>query len=52
MTIDKVKKPKQKSWVPAVLIGMAIAYLFLVQYIPAINVFFLKLITSFLQCVS
>jgi sulfate transport system permease protein len=26
--------------VPAVLIGIAIAYLFLVQYIPAINVFF------------
>ncbi|MFM7364215.1 MAG: sulfate ABC transporter permease subunit CysW [Cuspidothrix sp.] len=40
MTIDKVKRPKQKSWVPAVLIGIAIAYLFLVQYIPAINVFF------------
>ena len=40
MTVDKVKKPTQKSWVPAVLIGIAIAYLFLVQYIPAINVFF------------
>jgi len=40
MTIDKVKKPKKQSWVPAVLIGVAIAYLFLVQYIPAINVFF------------
>lgn len=40
MTIDKVKKPKQKSWASAVLIGIAIAYLFLVQYIPAINVFF------------
>jgi sulfate/thiosulfate transport system permease protein len=40
MTIDKVKKPKKQSWVPAVLIGIAIAYLFLVQYIPAINVFF------------
>jgi sulfate transport system permease protein len=40
MTIDRAKKPKQKSWVPAVLIGIAIAYLFLVQYIPAINVFF------------
>ncbi|WP_375513541.1 sulfate ABC transporter permease subunit CysW [uncultured Nostoc sp.] len=34
-------KPKeQKSWVPIVLIGIAIAYLALVQYIPAINVFF------------
>ncbi|WP_375469108.1 sulfate ABC transporter permease subunit CysW [uncultured Nostoc sp.] len=33
-------KPKeQKSWVPIVLIGIAIAYLALVQYIPAINVF-------------
>ena len=33
-------KPKeQKSWVPIVLIGVAIAYLTLVQYIPAINVF-------------
>ncbi|MFM7407593.1 MAG: sulfate ABC transporter permease subunit CysW [Cuspidothrix sp.] len=40
MTIDKVKQPKQKSWVPAVLIAIAISYLFLVQYIPAINVFF------------
>jgi sulfate transport system permease protein len=40
MTIDKVKRPKKQSWVPAVLIGIAIAYLFLVQYIPAINVFF------------
>ncbi|MHC5612230.1 MAG: sulfate ABC transporter permease subunit CysW [Nostoc sp.] len=29
----------QKSWVPIVLIGIAIAYLALVQYIPAINVF-------------
>ncbi len=40
MTIDKIRKPKKQSWVPAVLIGIAIAYLFLVQYIPAINVFF------------
>ncbi|MBD2357309.1 sulfate ABC transporter permease subunit CysW [Tolypothrix sp. FACHB-123] len=33
-------KPKQtNSWVPALLIGIAIAYLALVQYIPAINVF-------------
>jgi len=40
MTIDKVKQPKKQSWVPPVLIGIAIAYLFLVQYIPAINVFF------------
>ncbi|MHC5598845.1 MAG: sulfate ABC transporter permease subunit CysW [Nostoc sp.] len=30
---------EQKSWVPIVLIGVAIAYLALVQYIPAINVF-------------
>ena len=40
MTIDKVKRPKKQSWVPAILIGIAITYLFLVQYIPAINVFF------------
>ena len=40
MTIDKIRKPKKQSWVPAILIGIAIAYLFLVQYIPAINVFF------------
>jgi sulfate/thiosulfate transport system permease protein len=40
MTIDKVRNPRKKSWVPALLIGIAIAYLFLVQYIPAINVFF------------
>ncbi|MBG1245278.1 sulfate ABC transporter permease subunit CysW [Nostoc sp. NZL] len=51
MTLDKpsfhssasdthTTKPKeQKSWVPIVLIGIAIAYLALVQYIPAINVF-------------
>ena len=40
MTIDKVKNLKKQSWVPAVLIGVAISSLFLVQYIPAINVFF------------
>ena len=40
MTIDKFKNPRKQSWVPAVLIGIAVAYLFLVQYIPAINVFF------------
>ncbi|MHC5722928.1 MAG: sulfate ABC transporter permease subunit CysW [Nostoc sp.] len=52
MTVDKpsfhssasdtdTAKPlkEQKSWVPIVLIGVAIAYLALVQYIPAINVF-------------
>jgi sulfate/thiosulfate transport system permease protein len=36
---DTAKPQEQKSWVPAVLIGIAIAYLALVQYIPAINVF-------------
>jgi sulfate transport system permease protein len=40
MTKDKRHKPQQQSWVPAVLIGIAIAYLTLVQYIPALNVFF------------
>ncbi|QFS46072.1 sulfate ABC transporter permease subunit CysW [Nostoc sphaeroides] len=51
MTVDKpsfhssasdtdIAKPKeQKSLVPILLIGIAIAYLALVQYIPAINVF-------------
>ncbi|MEH2389872.1 MAG: sulfate ABC transporter permease subunit CysW [Nostoc sp.] len=52
MTVDKpsfhssasdtdTAKPlkEQKSWVPIVLISIAIAYLALVQYIPAINVF-------------
>ncbi|MEH2366409.1 sulfate ABC transporter permease subunit CysW [Nostoc sp.] len=51
MTVDKpsfhssasdthtAKPQEQKSWVPIVLIGIAIAYLALVQYIPAINVF-------------
>ncbi|MBD2387310.1 sulfate ABC transporter permease subunit CysW [Cylindrospermum sp. FACHB-282] len=37
MTRDRAKQ--EQSWVPAVLIGIAIAYLALVQYIPAINVF-------------
>ncbi|MBW4677985.1 MAG: sulfate ABC transporter permease subunit CysW [Desmonostoc geniculatum HA4340-LM1] len=38
--IPYTPKPKeQKKWVPIVLIGIAIAYLTLVQYIPAINVF-------------
>ncbi|MEA5503910.1 sulfate ABC transporter permease subunit CysW [Halotia wernerae UHCC 0503] len=35
----KASPKQQKSWVPTVLIGIAIAYLALVQYIPAINVF-------------
>ncbi|MEH1789916.1 sulfate ABC transporter permease subunit CysW [Nostoc sp.] len=45
MTLDKpsfqstAKSKEQNSWVPIVLIGIAIAYLALVQYIPAINVF-------------
>jgi len=30
---------KQRNWVPAVLIGVAIAYLSLILFIPAINVF-------------
>ncbi|BAZ31305.1 sulfate ABC transporter inner membrane subunit [Cylindrospermum sp. NIES-4074] len=37
MTKDKAKQ--QQGWVPVVLIGIAIAYLALVQYIPALNVF-------------
>ncbi|WP_066380378.1 MULTISPECIES: sulfate ABC transporter permease subunit CysW [unclassified Anabaena] len=45
MTINKESQispsnPQQKkSWVPTILIGIAIAYLALIQYIPAINVF-------------
>ncbi len=36
---DTTKPKQQKKWVPIVLIGIAIAYLTLVQYLPAINVF-------------
>jgi sulfate transport system permease protein len=39
MTTDKHIGRKKKSWIPGLLIGIAIAYLALVQYIPAINVF-------------
>ncbi|NJL63458.1 MAG: sulfate ABC transporter permease subunit CysW [Methylacidiphilales bacterium] len=34
------KENRQKSWVPLVLIGIALAYLGLILYIPAINVFY------------
>ncbi|WP_193195578.1 sulfate ABC transporter permease subunit CysW [Nostoc sp. MG11] len=37
---DIVKPKQQKSWVPTLLIGIAVVYLALVQYIPALNVFF------------
>lgn len=40
MTIDKPKSSKKQSFVPGLLIGIAVSYLFLVQYIPAINVFY------------
>ncbi|WP_353929508.1 sulfate ABC transporter permease subunit CysW [Okeanomitos corallinicola TIOX110] len=43
MTTDnKLKKnhPQKANWVPGVLIAIAVSYLALVQYIPAINVFF------------
>lgn len=36
----KARPPQKKSWVPTILIFVAIAYLALVQYIPALNVFF------------
>ncbi|MBH8563081.1 sulfate ABC transporter permease subunit CysW [Nostoc sp. CENA67] len=67
MTVDKpslhstasdrdIAKPRQqKSWVPALLIGIAIAYLALVQYIPALNVFvqaFAKGVGPFLSNLS
>ncbi|AFZ55677.1 sulfate ABC transporter permease subunit CysW [Anabaena cylindrica FACHB-243] len=40
MTTDKRNNSKKQSWVPGVLIGIAIAYLALVQYIPTLNVFY------------
>ncbi|MBK1988812.1 sulfate ABC transporter permease subunit CysW [Sphaerospermopsis aphanizomenoides BCCUSP55] len=40
MTTDKPKTSQKQSFVPGLLIGIAISYLFLVQYIPAINVFY------------
>lgn len=41
MTTDNRSNQKQqKSWIPVLLIGIAISYLALVQYIPAINVFY------------
>ncbi|MBD2627385.1 sulfate ABC transporter permease subunit CysW [Trichormus variabilis] len=52
MTTDKRNSTKQQSWVPGVLIAIAIAYLFLVQYIPTINLFFAafnKGVTPFLS---
>jgi sulfate/thiosulfate transport system permease protein len=39
MNTGKTKPPQKKSWVPTILIFVAIAYLALIQYIPAINVF-------------
>ncbi|MBH8577698.1 sulfate ABC transporter permease subunit CysW [Nostocaceae cyanobacterium CENA369] len=36
---DTIKPKQQKSWIPTLLIGIAIAYLALIQYIPALNVF-------------
>jgi sulfate/thiosulfate transport system permease protein len=35
-----VQPKQQKSWVPTILIAIAISYLALIQYIPALNVFF------------
>lgn len=35
----KARPPQKNSWVPTILIFVAIAYLALVQYIPALNVF-------------
>lgn len=44
MTTGKPKQQaqhqKKQSWVPGVLIGIAVGYLFLVQYIPTLNVFY------------
>ncbi len=40
MTTDKPNGSKKQRCVPGVLIGIAVGYLFLVQHIPAINVFY------------
>jgi sulfate transport system permease protein len=40
MTTDKPNSSKKQRCVSGVLIGIAVGYLFLVQYIPAINVFY------------
>ncbi|MBE9058970.1 sulfate ABC transporter permease subunit CysW [Sphaerospermopsis sp. LEGE 08334] len=37
---QKAQHQKKQSWVPGVLIGIAVGYLFLVQYIPTLNVFY------------
>jgi sulfate/thiosulfate transport system permease protein len=37
---DRKPSNQQESWVPLVLIGVAIAYLVLILYIPAANVFY------------
>ncbi|WP_071190448.1 sulfate ABC transporter permease subunit CysW [Trichormus sp. NMC-1] len=52
MTTDKRNSTKQQSWVPGVLIAIAIAYLFLVQYIPTINLFFAAFKTGFTPFLS
>ncbi|PSB46358.1 sulfate ABC transporter permease subunit CysW [Cyanosarcina cf. burmensis CCALA 770] len=39
MNNSKAKSREQKSWVPTILIVVAIAYVSLVLYIPALNVF-------------
>ncbi len=36
---DKPTRPKKKSWVPTILIMVAVSFLALVIYIPALNVF-------------
>jgi sulfate transport system permease protein len=52
MTTSKRNSRKQQSWVPGVLIAIAIAYLFLVQYIPTINLFFEAFKTGFTPFLS
>lgn len=39
ISVDRAPSSARRSWVPTVLIGIAIAYLALVLYIPALNVF-------------
>ena len=38
--VHRNRKKKQLNWIPAVLIGVSIAYISLIIYIPAINVFY------------
>ena len=38
--VRKGRDKKQLNWIPTVLIGLSIAYVSLIIYIPAVNVFY------------